>query len=357
MISKNALVLSFIVSLILPSGYIYAADLHDHSGKKHHMSDKTHAMHEQHSAMAPAGVMGAHTHHAKAWMLTYRYMYMSMDGNRDGTDSLSTGDVHNDFLVAPTDMTMQMHMLGIMYAPTNKLTIMAMLPYLKKEMDHVARNGTKFTTKTDGIGDIKASAVYHFYQNDIHTFIVNAGISFPSGSIDERGDTLMPDVQLPYPMQLGSGTFDLLPGVTYLGNSGNWSWGSQLLATVRLGENDKNYTLGDEGALNGWVTRAWTGMVATSVRIDGKSWGDIEGADPDIAAVNMSGVKIVPTADPDLRSGKRIDLLFGIEIFGNEGALKNGRLAVEAGFPVYQYLDGPQLETDWLSTAGLQWLM
>jgi hypothetical protein len=35
--------------------------------------------------------------------------------------------------------------------------------------------------------------------------------------------------------------------------------------------------------------------------------------------------------------------------------MKGAKLAIEGGFPVYQSLDGPQLETDWLITAGLQW--
>jgi hypothetical protein len=317
----------------------------------------THAHAHHMVGQAPIGVMGGHTHQQGKWMVAYQYMYMDMDGNRDGTDREDSADVLKDFMVSPLNMTMQMHMLGIMYAPTNKLTLMAMFPYIHKEMNHRTRMGAEFTTRTEGIGDIKASALYTFYQESTHWFYLNAGLSFPTGSIDEMGHTPMGrNVQLPYPMQLGSGTFDLLPGVTYLGNSGKWSWGSQVLATVRLGENDNDYALGDEFGLNGWVARAWTDWLGTSVRIEGKYWGDIEGADPDIAAVNMMGVKIVPTADPGLRSGRRIDLLLGIDLAGKDEALKNGRLAVEGGFPIYQYLDGPQLETDWLLTAGLQWM-
>ena len=59
-------------------------------------------------------------------MLSYRYGHMSMDGNRDGTDRVSTADVFADgFLVAPTDMNTDMHMFGLMYAPANWLTLMA----------------------------------------------------------------------------------------------------------------------------------------------------------------------------------------------------------------------------------------
>ena len=38
-----------------------------------------------------------------------------------------------------------------------------------------------------------------------------------------------------------------------------------------------------------------------------------------------------------------------------EGPLAGTRFAVEGGVPVYQNLDGPQLETDWVLTAGFQY--
>ena len=65
--------------------------------------------------------------------------------------------------------------------------------------------------------------------------------------------------------------------------------------------------------------------------------------------------RIVPTADPDLRGGERIDLLFGLNLFQNEGKLKGNRVSVEVGFPIYQSLDGPQLEIDLLAKVGWNW--
>ncbi len=246
---------------------------------------------------------------------------------------------------------MQMHMLGVMFAPNDTLTLMAMFPYVKKEMDHVAKDGRTFTTETDGIGDIKASALYQFYKRAGHSLIANAGISFPSGSIDERGDTLMPDVKFPYPMQLGSGTVDLLPGITYLGSKADWSWGGQAFVTVRLGENDNSYTLGDRADATAWVVRNMSASFSASARLNSSFWADIDGADPDLGTVF-----IVPTADPDLRHGKRVDILLGFNATGTKGALKNMVFQLEGGIPVYQYLDGPQLEIDWILTAGIQWM-
>ena len=55
-----------------------------------------------------------HTHPQGEWMFGYSYMDMSMDGNRDGTSDQSTADVFAaGFMVAPTEMTMKMHMLEL----------------------------------------------------------------------------------------------------------------------------------------------------------------------------------------------------------------------------------------------------
>ena len=93
---------------------------------------------------APIGVMADHIHKKNELMLSYKYMFMEMDGNRDGTRSLSTADVLADFPVSPTDMDMEMHMIGIMFAPNDRLTLMGMIPYTLISMNHETRMGRKF---------------------------------------------------------------------------------------------------------------------------------------------------------------------------------------------------------------------
>jgi len=48
-------------------------------------------------------------------------------------------------------------------------------------------------------------------------------------------------------------------------------------------------------------------------------------------------------------------LLGGINIYISKTVLKGMSFGIEAGFPVYQDLDGPQLETDWLLKAVWSW--
>ena len=78
-------------------------------------------------------------------------------------------------------------------------------------------------------------------------------------------------------------------------------------------------------------------------------WGNIDGADPELNPA------VVPTADPNRRGGKRVDFVLGVNVYVPKGRFKGNRVAFEAGIPVYQSLDGPQLENDWRLTAVWNW--
>lgn len=323
---------------------------------------------------APIGVMGDHMHAKGEWMLSYRFMRMEMKNSRDGSSSISPEEivtsVANPFFgqpmqpptlrVVPTQMTMDMHMFGAMYAPNDWLTLMIMGSYLKKDMDHVTFMGPvgttvggEFTTRSSGFGDTRIGGLIRLYDDETHHFHLNAGLSLPTGSITETDDVITPTgatptVTLPYPMQLGSGTFDLLPGITYTGESKSVGWGAQYSAVIRLeDENHEDYSLGDEHRFTAWGSYLWKPWISTSIRIAGQTIDEISGQNPDIVAP-------VQTADPDNQGGERVDLLLGMNLIGQEGVIAGHRLAFEFGAPIYQHLNGPQLESDWTFTVGYQ---
>lgn len=314
---------------------------------------------------APIGIMGDHMHGKGEWMLSYRFMRMEMEDNRNGTNGLSPEEIAttipNRFFgipgqpptlrVVPTEMTTDMHMVGGMYAPTDWMTLMVMGNYIDREMDHITfaggagttRLGT-FTTKANGLGDTKAATLLRLYEDDTHHVHLNAGVSLPTGSIKERDVVLAPtgallDLRLPYAMQLGSGTYDLLPGVTYYGNHHKWGWGAQYAGTVRLGENSQDYTLGDKHQLSVWGSYLWTDAFSTSLRVTGETESKIDGIDTQIVAP-------VQTADPDNYGGERVSVSLGLNTVVPSGTFKGHRFSVEATVPVYQDLNGPQMERD-----------
>lgn len=294
---------------------------------------------------APIGVMGDHTHNQGEWMLSYRYMTMNMEGNRDGTEDVSIDEVLDDYSVAPVDMQMDMHMVGAMYAVNDRWTLMGMASYLDKTMNLRTRMGADFETATSGFSDLKLSALVDVWSAGMQKIHLNLGVSLPTGATDERGDTPMGEaVKLPYPMQLGSGTIDWLPGVTYLGQHGDWSWGAQGLLTWRTGDNDEGYRLGNEWQLNAWTGLRLSDAWSTSVRLNYRDWSNIEGSDDELNPM------MVPTADPDLRAGSRLDAGLGFNYYCREGAFAGHRLALEYIAPMHQDLEGPQMkvESSWV---------
>ena len=176
-------------------------------------------------------------------------------------------------------------------------------------------------------------------------------MSFPTGSIDERDQTPAgPDQKLPYPMQLGSGTYDLKIGANFQYYKDQWLFGANSMGTIRLGENDEDYRLGNVLELGSWVSYEWDNWLSTTFRLNGKSWGNISGADPELNPAMIS------TADPDRRGGTRLDALFNVELYVPGGKWKGNSFGIEFGVPIYQNLEGPQLETDWTISVGWQWV-
>ena len=332
-----------------------------------------------HDDYSPLGVMGDHAHQAGDAMFSYRYGIMEMNGNLIGSTPVSTQDIFDEgFTMAPTSMRMEMHMLGAMYAASDSITLMAMLPLKRIEMSSRMSmpNSTPQKAETSGAGDLKLAGIFPLWAAGDHsrTLRLNAGLSIPTGSIKETdpGTTM----RMAYPMQLGSGTFDLLPGLTYISEKFGGSWGTQVASVIRLGENGEGYSLGNRFQATTWYSRKLNDMLSVSARIEGATWGNIDGQD----AAMIETMSMSPNARADLRGGERVDILFGLNIFldtdrwdkwdrlfidKDNGQLlqakpqensmdKETRLAIEIGFPVHQDLDGPQMKSDWSLMVGLQ---
>ena len=308
---------------------------------------------------APIGVMGDHMHVKGEMMFSYRAMRMEMDGMRAGEDDVDPREVTGrmgmpgDYMVSPVNMTMDMHMFGLMYAPSDDVTLMVMAPWIELEMDHVTRMGAEFTTETSGLGDVKLGALLRladYEKNGVHSrWHVTTGFSAPTGSLDEEDDTPAGRAQLPYPMQLGSGTWDFRPALTWQGYKQRWNFGAQLSAVLPLeARNDEGYRLGNRYELTQWLAWSLNDSFSFSARLISSHWSGIVGERDDL------NPGMVSTADTSNSGGQRVDAALGVNYMVRSGALKGNRLALEAQGPLHQDLDGVQLETDWTVTLGWQ---
>ncbi len=300
---------------------------------------------------APMGVMADHVHSQSEWMLAYQFTHMSMSGLRDGSDRVSSDEAINDYgyNAAPTDMDMDMHMLMLMYAPTDRLTLMIMAHYMDNTMDMDMGGGMTGTMETSGMSDSFAGGIYKLLDAERQQVLLNFGLSIPTGSTDETVENMMGmEMRAGYAMQLGSGTWDLMPGMTWLGQGERWSWGSQVMATLRTGENSEDYTLGDELRFTAWSARKLTDWLSASLRLEQVQFGNVDGADPEM------NPDASPATDPRNQGGERTRLGLGANVRFS-GPLAGHRVGLEIIEPVRERLDGPQMSEERTITAAWEY--
>ena len=290
-----------------------------------------------------------HTHPAGMWMASYKYMHTGMSGLRAGTSPASASQA-GGYMMLPAKMSMDMHMLMIMYGVTDRLTFMGMTNFLENTMDMSMNMGmgpsSASTMRTSGLGDAELRGIYKLTDS----LVGSLGVGIPTGNITQEITTMGMTFRAPYSMQLGSGTVDLKPALTYnaLSDDAAWNWGAQASYTNHVGRNDAGYSLGDNVKLTSWVQRA-LGPASAWLRFAYNNTWRISGRDREIQKLldPMNGAP-TPDADPNNYGGQRIDGFVGASC-----VLGPVSLGVEGGMPLYQNVNGVQLANDWYLTVGI----
>lgn len=334
----------------------------------------------------------AHVHHghgAGMWMFEYRFMRMYQEGLQQGTKSISAADFLDqsaqglwvdadggEIMAAGTDMTMDMHMFMAMYSFTDKLTLMVMGNYLANEMNMIMTpmdigdgagmgdgmdmgSGTDMGDGTDmnaggdfmpmsshydtmfmessGIGDTQLAMMYKLDDYLLYSPLLTVGINIPTGSIDETDST---GEVMPYDMQLGSGSYDLLTafGIANMWNA--WHVGAEASYLWRTCDNDQGYRLGNRWTVEGFVKYHLPTKTVLRTAVKHADWGKIEGRDPRISD------------NPNYYGGMRSDLWLGLSQELPWGVTAEAHYSV----PLHQNLDGVQMPVEWQMQLALGWM-
>lgn len=307
------------------------------------------------------------------WHVGYRFMYASFDGYRSGTEDLEISEVlgppsvvnpedNGAYPITPTEISQQAHLIEMVYNVTQNISMSLQLPYIRQSSDHVSipgiyENPTKlvdgeeyfrdFNITSSGLGDISVSGSYAHRLGGDARILASMGVNLPTGSIDKKGLTPRDppnNTLLPFTMQIGSGTVDLVPTVAYSGRRDALRWSAYTSSVLRMGKNSRDYALGNRFALGGSISYRATQWVEPFVRLAYKTTGKIDGVDEDLKVPRPDGVLVfpAPVTNPDLYGGKEIELRLGSKVRVNKGLQERFALNVEYGLPVYQSLNGPQ---------------
>ncbi len=321
------------------------------------------------SVQTPVGVMTDHIHPKGAWVVSYTYMNMMMKGNKAGTANLSDNQVYQNYMMSPQTMSMQMHMLMAMYSFTDRLTVMAMGGFvannMSMNMDQAGMNmmmnmpgmnmgtdyGSSMISKSSGLADTRIYGLYRIVSNCGNNLVGSLGVSLPTGTTSASGMTLLGNnEQLSYAMQIGTGSFGLLPSLTYVRKSGFWSLGAEAGALINMNTNAQGYRWGNTYNATAWAGYRFISSLSASIRAEGIYMGNIAGFDKDIAVLMNND----PNANINNYGGQRVNIYAGL----NYSIKKlNGLIVMaEYGIPVYQNLNGPQMSMHGNAIAGIQYM-
>jgi hypothetical protein len=269
-------------------------------------------------------------------------------------------------MLMPQFVDTEMTMGGIPGAPPMKMGGMGALTMVDNH-------------QTGGVGDTGMYALFKLFEQPGQHVHLALGVSAPSGDVrirKRRTQGSNPDFFLDYGMQLGSGTWDFKPSLTYTGHRDEWSWGGQLGGTKRLeAQNQSGYALGDifqSTAWGGynlthWLTASVRGVYTWQGAIKGEFTQDkltapgycnnfIAVGYPDEASCTADWAKVAVIKNaknhtgtfdqPSNYGGQYVDVGLGLNINIPNGTFAGHSLSFEWLQPAYTNVNGYQLNRD-----------
>lgn len=313
----------------------------------------------------PAGIMFGHRlTQAGAFMAGYRVSQTRQSGALSrGTESVLDASVvatacSAEVLCryAPQQMNMTMHMLDLMYAPTDSITLMLMPQFTTMDMQvrelagrpapipGVHEHGSMGAHFNSAVGDTVAAALISLHETAAHALHLGLGVSIPTGKVDmEYQRSFGTDGGLQhFDMQTGSGTWDLLPSLTWSGTRQSWHWGLQVAGSKRLeSRNASGYRLGNVVDVSAWAGHNLNSWLSSTLRVAWADKGELHG---DFTAYNArSG----PMDFPANQGGRLLDLGVGVT-----ASLAGSDIAIEWLQPLRNNFAGVQLERRGVMTAS-----
>ena len=321
-----------------------------------------HAASHHHHKIPPAGIMFGHMLDKPGdFMAGYRFMYNWTGGNMmRGTHQVSDQTIIDQGCgnggscqFTPAFMDMRMHMVDLMYAPTKWFNVMLMPTFMDMDMNLRQLAGAKVNTsgahghhgaaghETGAVGDTYFSSLIKLLNIPGHRVHANLGFSAPTGKVDiEVRRTHQADGGLiHFGMQLGSGTWDFTPSLTYAGERSRWSWGTQLSGVKRMEDQNKSgYRLGDLFQATTWGGYDLTHWLTASVR-GVYTWQDAIQRD-----FNQFSARIGPMDFPANYGGQFWDVGLGLNARIPGGRFAGNRFGFEWIQPVKSDFNGFQLD-------------
>jgi len=256
---------------------------------------------------------------------------------RSGTSSTSPEDLFTaGYFRAPTSGSIKTTEVRAEYGLSENLTLRLNIPFESRSVTYTTAASTTERHTAQGLADIRIATSIGLSFRSQEQAEFTAGIRVPTGSTraTERSGT---GFRLPYFQQLGGGTYAFEPGFRWTRWGKDWSFGAGANASLPIDENDQGWHLGEALHAQAWVTRRVDAYRSVVLGLEYHRQEEIEGAD--LALVPSFD----PSEDPEHYGGENIALNTGLHMEVEAG----NHVAFEIGLPLWQDLNGPQLEEDY----------
>lgn len=275
---------------------------------------------------------------SRGWRFDLRYDFFEQDQLRAGTDSVS-----RDSLSYPNDREVQRYTINrnatfaLDYGINRNWGVNVALPWFDRSHATIAEGDTAISTSHDrGIGDLRVMARYVSFDAQ-HSTGIEFGLKLPTGKFDspfrsgpQQGETLDRG------LQLGSGTTDLMVGVYKFGAlAPDWGYFAHALLQVPLASRDEfrpgagiNANLG----LRYTASSAWVPQLQINARAEKRE----QGVNGDVENSGATLIYLSPGLTWNL--SRRFSTYAFVQV------------------PLYQHVNGLQLEATELASVGLHYI-
>jgi hypothetical protein len=272
------------------------------------------------------------------WRADVRYDFFDQDQLREGTDSVSRSSIE-----IPNEREVQQYTynrnytFALDYSPNKNWGINVALPWYDRSHATIAEGDSDISTSHDkGIGDLRVLARYSGFDAQ-RTTGIEFGVKLPTGQFDSNFRTGPQQGELlDRGLQLGSGTTDLLLGVYNFGAlTERWGYFAHALITQPL-DSREDFRPGTGVNFNFGVRYNASDSFVPQLQLNARFEKRESGAEADVENSGASLIYISPGFTWNF--SRR----FSAYVF------------VQA--PLYQRVNGLQLEATELASVGLHYI-
>ena len=262
-----------------------------------------------------------------------RFDYFKQNDYRHGSSSVSRDDV-NASGSEVQDITINRNLtLGVDHSFNQDWALNVQLPVFSRTHSTYGANYPVLddTSSSQGIGDIRVTSRYSGFSGD-HSTGLTFGLKLPTG---ETSDTFQSGAALDRGLQLGTGTTDLLVGGYHFGSI-NRDWDYFAQATLQIALNTHNdFRPGNGLNVSAGVRYMSFEKFIPQLQFNARVEKRESGAQADVENSGATLLYISP----------------GVTVPINKNVHAFGFLQV----PIYQRVNGYQLEPEFLFSAGLRY--